>query len=71
MVPKVLPLYQCHKKVSAAKIERISTYGSDWLLHFGTGLFRQVSEEYFHKHNPKVGGYFVEYEDGYQSYSPA
>lgn len=29
-----------------------------------------VSQEYFNKHQPKKGGYFVRYEDGYESYSP-
>src|SRR5262245_23988923 len=30
-----------------------------------------VSEEYVRKHNPQAGGYWVQYEDGYQSFSPA
>jgi hypothetical protein len=30
-----------------------------------------VSRRYFLKHNPKVGGYYVVYKDGYKSYSPA
>lgn len=30
-----------------------------------------VSSEYVQKHNPQAGGYFVLYEDGYQSFSPA
>lgn len=31
----------------------------------------QVSFEYVRKHGPKPGGYYVLYEDGYESYSPA
>lgn len=31
----------------------------------------EVSAEYFAKHKPESGGYFVVYADGYQSYSPA
>lgn len=31
----------------------------------------RVTHEYVNKHNPQVGGYFVEYEDGYASWSPA
>lgn len=27
--------------------------------------------EFYHKHNPEVGGYYVVYPDGYKSYSPA
>lgn len=30
-----------------------------------------VSRKYILKHNPQVGGYFVVYADGYQSWSPA
>lgn len=30
-----------------------------------------VSEDYVKKHQPKVGGYYVRYEDGYESFSPA
>ncbi len=30
-----------------------------------------VSDEYFRKHNPTAGGYYVVYEDGYKSFSPA
>lgn len=30
-----------------------------------------VGEEYVRKHNPNVGGYYVRYEDGYESFSPA
>ena len=28
-------------------------------------------EEWLDKHNPEVGGYYVVYEDGYKSFSPA
>jgi len=31
----------------------------------------EVEPGYFLKHKPEVGGYFVQYEDGYKSYSPA
>ncbi len=31
----------------------------------------QVSTEYMRKHEPKVGGYYVVYKDGYKSFSPA
>ena len=29
-----------------------------------------VSLQYVEKHSPVVGGYFIEYNDGYQSFSP-
>ncbi len=31
----------------------------------------EVSPEYMQKHNPQAGGYYVVYEDGYASWSPA
>jgi hypothetical protein len=30
-----------------------------------------IDAPYIAKHNPQVGGYFVEYDDGYHSFSPA
>ncbi len=30
-----------------------------------------VSEEWVSKHSPQTGGYYVRYEDGYESFSPA
>lgn len=30
-----------------------------------------VSHEYVVRHDPKVGGYYVVYKDGYRSFSPA
>lgn len=35
----------------------------------GYARFR-VDDEYASKHDPKPGGYFVVYDDGYKSYSP-
>jgi len=66
--PKTLPLYTCHKQVRAAKIDAVDfasqTLG---LENFGTV---QLRHEFFARNKPQVGGYFVQYEDGYQSYSP-
>lgn len=74
-----MPRYQCHKKVWALKIARIEDIsggiesGGDRLLHFEDEGFapRLVDGEYVHKHQAKAGGYFVQYEDGYLSFSPA
>lgn len=30
-----------------------------------------VPKSFMDKHDPKVGGYFVQYDDGYKSFSPA
>lgn len=36
----------------------------------GYAPFR-VEFDYMHKHKPEAGGYYVQYEDGYKSFSPA
>lgn len=66
-----LPKYKCHKEVRALKIVSISTTSFKTVnLFFGvTDL--SVSAEWFNKNKPEVGGYYVVYEDGYKSYSPA
>ena len=71
-----LPKYRCHKEVWAAKITEIENHESD-----GTGsrtmLFGEIragrflTDEWNERHKPEVGGYFVQYEGGYTSYSPA
>lgn len=70
--------YQCHKRVQAAKITEI--YGRVELdnpgatvtnLGFKDGTRAAVTEEWLRKHQPEIGGYLVQYEDGYQSFSPA
>lgn len=68
-----LPKYRCHKDVWAVKIASIA-YDLDSALITPADpsypAFR-MSGEWIGKHNPQVGGYFVVYEDGYRSYSPA
>ena len=76
-----MPKYKCHKEVWALKIAKIvrdgegedrETDGSAMItpVEEGYAPFR-VEHEYMHKHNPEVGGYYVVYQDGYRSYSPA
>ncbi|WP_339898267.1 hypothetical protein [uncultured Gilvimarinus sp.] len=72
-LPK-LPQYKCHKVVKAAKIWNI--FEADHVLNlvWGDGLVgchQPVTPEWMEKHKPEEGGYFVIYEDGYTSYSPA
>lgn len=78
---KEMPRYQSHKKVWALKIKSIvrdgegenrETDGSAMITpeEEGYAPFR-VDHRYMHKHKPQVGGYYVRYEDGYQSFSPA
>lgn len=81
-----LPLYQCHKRVRAAKIKLIvpspSIFDPADVAQVGGFIFPEapdgvvphpieVSAAYLAKHEPQVGGYFVRYEDGYESFSPA
>lgn len=74
-----LPKYQSHKIVWALKIKGIASETStadNKILHFIIPEDAQyapieVDEEYFSKHKPTAGGYYVVYEDGYKSFSPA
>lgn len=80
-VVKQLPLYQSHKKVRAAKISDIAQdpaeneaqyAGGDWYIATTDGQLITVGHnDYILRHMPEPGGYYVLYEDGYQSYSPA
>ena len=79
-----MPKYECHKKVWALKIagiardsdtareEQRETDGSAMITPAGDGYAPfKVDAIYMHKHKPEVGGYYVVYEDGYKSFSPA
>ena len=78
-----LPRWKSHKEVSAAKIVDIrydsekepepdTNGGALLVLEVGAGVaFAEVSPEFMDKHAPRIGGYFVVYEDGYRSFSPA
>ena len=69
-----MPRYQCHKKVWALKITGICPQNedgtTDLLVEDG---FRPiiVSAEWILRNSPHVGGYWVQYEDAYTSFSPA
>lgn len=70
-----MPRYVCHKEVYALKIIGISLDGE---LAFGMPnnpdvrhSFKLMPRDWLDKHNPEVGGYYVVYKDGYESYSPA
>ena len=68
-----LPRYQCHKKVWALKIKEVlGPFGAIRLV-FEDEDFSPITPtlDYLRKHNPQAGGYFVRYDDGYESYSPA
>jgi hypothetical protein len=64
--------FKSHKTVEAAKIVEVLDLSENdgWRLRFEDGVV-SVSPSYMDKHQPKAGGYYVRYEDGYESWSPA
>lgn len=72
-----LPRWKCHKEVWALKISRVKNeepeIDGSKILIFDELPFApiKVGPEYCNKHQPKAGGYYVVYADGYQSFSPA
>ena len=81
---KEMPKYKCHKEVWAFKIEKIErdvdlakkenreTDGTIRVTPADKGYAPfKLSHDFVQKHSPVEGGYFVQYEDGYMSYSPA
>lgn len=69
--------YTCHKVVKAAKIVRIRRNEGYLVLENAPGDTKSTPTGidkglfWIEKHSAQAGGYLVEYEDGYQSYSPA
>ena len=81
-VTRELPKYQCHKQVWALKIAGIERNdvpegtptldGSARIMPAEQGYAAfKVDAHYMRKHNPQIGGYYVRYDDGYESFSPA
>ena len=78
-----MPKYKCHKKVCALKIAHLqytNASGDEEAESDGSMLMTPMDDgyapfildkEYVQKHKPKIGGYYVVYEDGYKSFSPA
>ena len=70
-----LPLYRCHKVVRAAKIVRIEhplELIGQTRFELKDGLQRVVATSSLdHKPTPSEGWYYVEYDNGYTSFSPA
>lgn len=77
MEGREFPKYKCHKEVWALKIKSIRVTDtlreSDAYLEFEEEGFApiHVTAGWMFKHKPTVGGYYVVYEDGYKSWSPA
>ena len=76
-----MPRYQCHKKVWALKIKGMAPTDAkedgsgyeNYLITPSEGGYApfKVGIDYMRKHDPQVGGYYVVYDDGYKSFSPA
>lgn len=79
-----MPRYRSHKEVWALKIKSIvfdidlanaenrETDGSATISPEEAGYAPfKVDGAYVRKHEPKAGGYYVVYPDGYKSWSPA
>ena len=73
-----LPRYRSHKEVSALKIKEVKRVGETDPRQAGLLVFedetygtKQVSFNYLMKHTPKAGGFWILYDDGYESWSPA
>jgi hypothetical protein len=70
-----LPRYKCHKEVHALKIKAIALAdgGGNALITPEEGPYAPfvVDAAYLEKHKPQAGGYYVVYDDGYKSWSPA
>lgn len=77
---KLLPRWKCHKIVNGEKVVRVEKVElqeqripddtlTDWILANGVAI--PVSHELRHRGGPDpVGGYYVFYESGFESWSP-
>lgn len=73
-----MPKYRCHKEVHALRITEVRQSpagkehdGGSWeLVVEGNFTPITVSHEWYTKHEPKAGGYYVVYADNYTSFSP-
>jgi hypothetical protein len=69
-----MPRYRSHKIIHALKIEGLfyQPDGSALLTPAEAGYATfSLDKAYVEKHQPKAGGYYVVYADGYKSWSPA
>ncbi len=72
-VSPVLPRYLCHKNVSALKIEGTILRLDGSMVITPDDIRYQpfgVTKEYVDRNTVIPGGYWVRYEDGYESFSP-
>lgn len=69
-----MPRYLCHKEVWALQIKSIEETGPEGACTITPMDTKYapffVDGAYVRKHDPKVGGYYVYYQDDYKSFSP-
>lgn len=81
-VTREMPRYQCHKQVWALKIASLESVKDADGFEAGNGDIILtpadkgyapfvIHRDYCARHKPEIGGYYVVYDDGYKSYSPA
>lgn len=72
-VGTLMPKYRCHKEVWALKIKDVRERPDGAILYIEDPGFAtiKIDQEYVSRNHPVAGGYYVVYEDGYQSFSPA
>lgn len=70
-----MPKYRCHKVVRAMQIAEVlrrqNVHSCVVIPSDETLAPISISGDWVHRHKPEPGGYYVVYEDGYASYSPA
>lgn len=70
----MLQQWKCHKVVQAGKISLMAADQEKGVLMIHaqpSNMPFSVPLDFLQRHSPEIGGYFVVYEDGYLSYSPA
>lgn len=74
-----MPRYQCHKQVWALPIREVRQSPADHVVDGGSWEIVpddsrygpiSVTHDWYTKHQPVAGGYYVAYHDGYASFSP-
>ena len=68
------PRYRCHKYVEALLIAEVNVDAASivWMVPDNRSFPEfSVDSDFVMKHRPEPGGYFLRYDDGYESWSPA
>lgn len=69
-----MPRYMSHKKVWALELSEVWCHPDDcgWRLSFADKGYASihVGNEMFARYKPVPGDFYVQYEDGYKSFSP-